>query len=1221
MGVGTIGLLAFGAYQVMKPVELNPMTAGTFFAFFTFVGMLYPTVGELMSGFSKLAKSTASIDRVFELLESEKPEETVPNIGIAEVRSGAITFENVHFGYEDGGSVLRDVSVKIPAGKVVAITGPSGAGKSTLVSLLPRFNDPDRGAVIIDGLDTREYDIRKLRKGVGIAFQECFLFNSSVLENLRYARPDATLEQIVELGMVTGAHDVIRKLPKGYETLIGDAGLSLSRGEKQRLALTRALLKQPRILILDEATASIDALSEAKVVPAVLNLMKGRTILMITHRPEMLRHADMVVQLIEGRVVYQGPPADAMVDLMSGNLDPEDSADIERRQPENEKRNRRQDTGTWPALPALLLAATLMFASIANAAPEQPAEQQQPQAQAQASPENDQKEQQQSKRNNGKQDRQQNRPPKIDPAAPSNAIFEPMPGFSEVELEEALEIVTTRARAVLTYDRATPEQADQLPATPAGIRVVRTLVKPTEQGKSFIQIGYRQFRSQPIHVWLFGQVRREDGSTGPNPELNELHDYLDNAHVNRDARLERMLASQLASDPVKLSYIDSANALGILKSMGFTTIEFTAKGKSFDDSPLIEPTSKIDPKQLPIVMSMPDTKNADLVGGDHEKLKSNAPDLPPTSTAPLMQLMVFYDPGKPEQFAELLHTIRTSIDVPARQILIEAMVLEISETGLDQLGVEWTLESPQANLAALTAGRTPTFNARNNERPILTATLTDVFGTFNVQLETLIRRGEAEILSRPSVLTLDNRQARIEVGEEIPVATTISGLQAGDKLSFNFEYIPVGIFLNVRPRISSTADEVSLQIVGNVSAQVPGQDLVIFDTEGQELARAPRLSKRRVQTYSRIANNTPFIIGGLISKDITKTVDKVPLLGDIPLIKHAFRSTREDTLKREVIIVITPYILPEDQIVGRNLPKDEDQFDSFGHRLFRDAYRIRDEDVFDLAFIIENPQLQKIKDVVSLALQRDAALAEIRPFEHFVGESFPGEDILVLRQMYEVIKRREIDTRVAPDKIIFFKPDEENPSNFDVRFLAPFLAQSTGTDLADQGDPLAPVFEGMKGKALALTYTLRPEGNISEVMRQPVPEVRWLDCPDGDTWDRLLWEYNQPDEDGHERSTIIIRNQRDISRLARAMVLKRTVAINASNRVLQLEDFSIGRLLLMPAMKEDQVLLIDEETARYFFYTEQYYPALQHRLEQDTKLLIEALDKLEHDDLIPPDMR
>jgi ABC-type multidrug transport system fused ATPase/permease subunit len=314
IGVGTVALLGFGGYQVMHE-GASRMQPGTFIAFFGFVGMLYPTVAELMGSLSKLVRVGASLDRIQEILAGDAAERAHADPFRGPVR-GHLNFFWVSVQASAGRDVLKDVTLEIPAGTFCVITGPSGSGKSTLVNLVPRFVRPSHGRILLDAMDLSTADVKHLRDSIGIAFQECFLFNATVLDNLRYANPDATRAQIDKAAVLTGADRLVGRLPDGYQTLLGEGGWSLSRGEKQLLALTRALLKQPRILILDEATSSIDVGTEQQLIPRIQRFMQGRTTLLVTHRPELFDHADMVVVLNEGRVIYQGAPAELPPDTL-----------------------------------------------------------------------------------------------------------------------------------------------------------------------------------------------------------------------------------------------------------------------------------------------------------------------------------------------------------------------------------------------------------------------------------------------------------------------------------------------------------------------------------------------------------------------------------------------------------------------------------------------------------------------------------------------------------------------------------------------------------------------------------------------------------------------------------------------------------------------------------------------------------------------------------------
>ncbi|MGF1450336.1 MAG: ABC transporter ATP-binding protein [Opitutales bacterium] len=306
IGLATVVLLVFGAYQVIGKPAREAMQVGEFVSFLLFVRMLYPTVAELMSGFAKLTKTTASIERCFEILDDEGTELTF----IARRKppiEGRLEFRDVRFAYEDRVPVLKSIQFEAMPGEVIGIVGPSGSGKSTLVNMVPRFLEPIGGAVLIDGVDIREFDLRYLRSNIGVVFQETFLFSASILENLRYARPSASRQEIREICERTKADEFIRNLPGGYDTVVGDRGITLSRGQKQMITVTRAMLKDPKILILAEATASIDKAREEELIPIIMDLMQGKTTLMITHRQDMLRHADRVMEVREGRISQFGP--------------------------------------------------------------------------------------------------------------------------------------------------------------------------------------------------------------------------------------------------------------------------------------------------------------------------------------------------------------------------------------------------------------------------------------------------------------------------------------------------------------------------------------------------------------------------------------------------------------------------------------------------------------------------------------------------------------------------------------------------------------------------------------------------------------------------------------------------------------------------------------------------------------------------------------------------
>ncbi|MGF1450335.1 MAG: type II secretion system protein GspD [Opitutales bacterium] len=832
-------------------------------------------------------------------------------------------------------------------------------------------------------------------------------------------------------------------------------------------------------------------------------------------------------------------------------------------------------------------------------------------------------------------------------SVPNAGRFLPQEGLSAVELQEIIEIAATRLKSEDGYADAQGAFKMPVAVTPEKVRSLICLTKPTNEGTYILQMGHASFISQPPHLWVYGKIMKPGADEANTADVQKILQIVEESRAQAATVRENMDFADLAIGHIKLSYIEADRAMAILKTMGYNCVEFKDSGKSVGKAKLIEPATKPNTDKLPVVVSMPASDGIDLVGGSKATKSafgltispSVAEELPQmTAAGAMMELLVFYNPARPDQFAQLKGMVENYIDRPARQILIEAMVLEVSETGLDTLGVQWSKEAGGIRITNLELGSIPPLPVATNPAAVLDAAR--ILGEFEVRVEALVRDGQAEILSRPSVLTLDGRQASIRVGEDIPVATSVRGANQGDNIQLDFEYIPVGILLNIRPRMSATAEEISLQLDGIISAEVPNEELVVFNNDGDEIGRAPRISTRRVQTYSIVANNTPFIIGGLIAKDIVKQQDRVPVLGRLPLVGTAFRSDTAERLKREVIIVITPFILPEGQVAGRNLPRDEDAFDSFGHQLFRDAYRIRSEDVFDLAFLTQNVPLRQLQDLTDRVLLGDDSLADSYPYNRFAGGRLPGEEILVCRQIYEVIKRRQLSKSLESDQILFFVPDEQSESGFSVRFLDRYLQGVAGAEDNDdatvspsviaagprrQGATLrtggtrtddshashANPFAAMDGMAVVMTYyPQRTSLRSQDILSEPVPEIRLEHIPDGDAWARRLWELNQPDEFGRERNTIILGHPSNITRLKRAIVLKQAVELNANRKSLTLDNFTHGRLLLLPNAEEqsDRNFLIDADVAKLFYLTELYYPALRRALRDDTRALVHSLE-------------
>lgn len=292
----------FGGYEVVNEV----ITAGELVAFLTYAVNLANPVKRLSRVYAAIQRAMAAADRVFEVMDLDEKITDVPGAKPLPPIKGEVEFKDITFSYKEGQPALQHISLKAEPGQMIALVGPSGSGKSTIANLIPRFYDVDSGTITIDGHDIRQVTADSLREQIGLVPQETMLFSTTVMENIRYGRLDATDEEVVEAARAANAEEFIKDLPEGYDTKLGERGLNLSGGQRQRLAIARAILKNPRVLILDEATSALDTESEKIVQDALDKLMVGRTSFVIAHRLSTIFNADQIFVVENGHLREHG---------------------------------------------------------------------------------------------------------------------------------------------------------------------------------------------------------------------------------------------------------------------------------------------------------------------------------------------------------------------------------------------------------------------------------------------------------------------------------------------------------------------------------------------------------------------------------------------------------------------------------------------------------------------------------------------------------------------------------------------------------------------------------------------------------------------------------------------------------------------------------------------------------------------------------------------------
>jgi len=657
----------------------------------------------------------------------------------------------------------------------------------------------------------------------------------------------------------------------------------------------------------------------------------------------------------------------------------------------------------------------------------------------------------------------------------------------------------------------------------------------------------------------------------------------------------------LEFEQIKLSYIQTDRALAVLKTLGYAVVEFRAgKGEISGENnftPVFsnKNTNLNAPGALPIIIKLPDSENISLVEKSTSKSSSKKSALGvdlggvildnTTSGDPMQRLLVGYMPGDYRPMARLRDLIQNEIDIPASQIAIEALVIEINTDNLNELGVDFTSSGPiTASFPPPQGGSISPFTV------VLDRTLLGTTSNFRANMEALVSAKKAEILSKPSALVLDGRQARIQVGQQIPIVKTITDQIAKTR---SVDYIPVGIVLNVRPRISEDGSRITMQV-----------ETIISETEerigaagGDDVASAPIINNRKVQSFVRVANNTPFIIGGLISKKVTENEGGVPILGKIPILKTFFSVSGDKFTRKEVIVVITPHIITESESnFSRVIPQDAERFNMMDNQSFPNSYRVKNADIYDLNFIYDSPVFKSIKQEVENRAKKDVTLASKEPYKSLLENKIPGESIIVKRMMLDIISKLNYSQHIDPEKILYFRTSAVDPAGFEVSPLAPEIMNIP------------------TGQTLQLTYSLEGKATFEKPFVRPTALTGYISIEESfDSYKNALGQLNTlgatPDEDVF---TILITKSEPKyeRRLYEVLIMKKLLEMNPDLE-LTFDYFKAGIEILFPTAQvlNNNSHIVDRDAAKYFYEVNAYYGAFELEFNRFTKELSELIQQ------------
>ena len=591
------------------------------------------------------------------------------------------------------------------------------------------------------------------------------------------------------------------------------------------------------------------------------------------------------------------------------------------------------------------------------------------------------------------------------------------------------------------------------------------------------------------------------------------------------------------------------------------------------------------PKATPI-LSLPAAITSKHVGGASQFSMVN---LLATDYGMHESLIAFYHPSGRKRFNRVRKTITETFDTPPVQVYIESMVLEVNESGIKELGVLYKANVPGGVNQTFQVGAASAVNpssATIGSNPLFKMIFEKGAGSVNpaqllsAQIQALVAKGSAEILSRPSVITLNNRPAIIEVSQQKQFAkVTNTNYPQYTSSVVSFEAVTPGILLQIRPRISETRDEVAMEIDVQVKALVTALTGYGYDSNGNVIGSKPGTSTRRVHTFALVPNKTPIIIGGLVSKQNEVTENKIPGLGDIPYLGMLFGADKTTNEKKEVIVVITPHIIHDNKNIGIQTPKDTAMFDDLDMDLFRDSYRVRAEDVFDLGFVYRSKQFQKYRNYVVRRAARDEAFANTPLAQSYLGAHFPGGNGLVARMLYDIVGKRGLAKPVSRDKILM--TEHSGDGNFKkVTFLDKEWQKAK---LKNYGLELT--FSGKKGSSVQPHVALRA---------LPLAEIK------------LLTEVSSTHKDS---SRVFIASEKDLKKIRRAIVVREIQKLNRSKLTFDLNEFSNGTKLILPVIKKTRYFLLDSDVATVYHQIKYYYDILEESLKESFLLVENQIKK------------